>query len=255
MQWPLLLALSAAFGWLFMAKLRPLQFAHAAVEQQYAMRSRSDRCLLDLWFSLAGCSGVLAALRSETTPASPTTGPQPPAAATLVALQTALPVLLIAVLLSGALLLLTAPRTYGKWREQLLFVGKVAMVSGMVVLQPTQGTFWGVQAGPEWLSFLGHSRAPAQAASVLLAMSAVQAFLLLTLMVRTSAYLPMQLIHVTALLVTVASSGSSGVGMVLYAVQLLACGLWVPTCILMQLELSSRRTFLARHLPSAKKVN
>jgi hypothetical protein len=197
---------------------------------------------------MAGCSGVLAAVRSHTGPVS---APQAFALPTqpLAGLQIALPVLLIAVLLSGSLLLLVSPRLYRRWREQLLFVGKVALVSGMVTLQPGNGSFPGVQIGFDWLPFVGRAQQQAQGPSVLLAMGSVQAFMLLTLMVRVSAYIPMQLIHVSALLVTVANSGSSGLGMMLYALQLLTCSLWAPTCVLSSLELSARRSFLARQLP------
>jgi hypothetical protein len=248
-QWPLLILLSCALGWLFMARLKPLHFAHAALERQYAARSQHGRCLLDLWFCLAGCSGVLAAVRSDSGSAAQASAlPAQP----LAALQVALPVLLIAVLLSGGLLLVVSPRLYRRWREQLLFVGKVALVSGMVALQPGNGSLSGVQIGLDWLPLIGRAQQQAQAASVLLAMGSVQAFMLLTLMVRVSAYIPMQLVHVSALLVTVANSGSSGLGMMLYAVQLLMCSLWVPTCVLCNLELSARRSFLARHLPHVK---
>jgi hypothetical protein len=261
LQLPLLLALSGGLGWLFMSKLKPMHFADASVEQQYAARSQYGRCLLDLWFSMAGCSGVLAAVRSDG-PSSPGTEqpshapPSGPAAATshLATLQSAVPVLLIAVLLSGVLLLLAAPRVYRRWREQLLFVGKLSIVLGTVALQPGCGAV--LQVGSGWVPLLGggQSRAQAHAASILLAMGAVQAFLLLTLTVRVSAYIPMQLIHVSALLATVANSGTSGLGMVAYALQLLTCSLWAPTCILAQLESSSRRAFLVRQLPHAKKV-
>lgn len=250
LQWPLLVVLACALGWLFMARLRPLHFAHTALERQYAARSQHGRCLLDLWFSLAGCSGVFAAVRSDSRPAQASALPAQP----LAALQVALPVLLIAVLLSGALLLVVSPRLYRRWREPLLFVGKVALVSGMVGLQPNNRGFPGVQMGLAWLPYVGRAQPQAQAASMLLAMGSVQAFMLLTLMVRVSAYIPMQLIHVSALLVTVANSGSSGVGMMLYAVQLLTCSLWVPACILCSLEVSSRRSFLARHLPQVKQA-
>lgn len=248
LQLPLLLALSASLGWLFISKLKPMHFANAAVEQQYAARSQYGRCLLDLWFSMAGCSGVLAAVRSDGRPP----GTELPAATHLAALQSAVPVLLIAVLLSGVVLLLVAPRLYRRWREQLLFVGKLSIVLGTVALQPGCGGI--LQVGPGWLPLLGPSRAQTHAASILVAMGAVQAFLLLTLTVRVSAYIPMQLIHVSALLATVANSGTSGLGMVAYALQLLTCSLWAPTCILAQLESSSRRAFLARQLPHAKKA-
>lgn len=42
-QWPLLLALCAAVGWLYMSKLKPLQFSDAALEQHFAMRSQHGR--------------------------------------------------------------------------------------------------------------------------------------------------------------------------------------------------------------------
>lgn len=253
LQLPLLLALSGGLGWLFMSKLKPMHFANAAVEKQYAARSQYGRCLLDLWFSMAGCSGVLAAVRSDgRPPGTEPHAPSIPAATHLAALQSAVPVLLTAVLLSGVLLLLAAPKLYRRWREQLLFVGKTSIVLGTVALQPGCGGI--LQVGPGWLPLLGPSRAQTHAANILVAMGAVQAFLLLTLTVRVSAYIPMQLIHVSALLATVANSGASGLGMVAYALQLLTCSLWAPTCILAQLESSSRRAFLARQLPHAKKA-
>jgi hypothetical protein len=207
--------------------------------------------LLDVWFSLAGISGLWAAVRSDSSsaPASQATAAAEQPLSLLSALQLALLLSLMAALLASAVLVLVAPKTYRKWREQLIFVGKVAMVSGLVAMQPGSGFPGGpLDQQPPWLSFLRDSPQSIQATNVLLAVGTAQAFLLLVLMVRVSAYLPMQLIHVTALLTTVLNSGSSELGMVLYAVQLLVCGIWAPTTTLVHLELSARRSFLARHL-------
>lgn len=207
--------------------------------------------LLDVWFSLAGISGLWAAARSDASsaPASRAIAAVEQPLSLLSALQLALLLCLMAVLLASAALVLVAPKTYRKWREQLLFVGKVAMVSGLMAMQ-SSSSFPGVHLDQQqsWLSSLREPPQSMQATNVLLAVGTVQAFVLLALMVRVSAYLPMQLIHVTALLTTVLNSGSSGLGMVLYAVQLLVCGLWAPTTTLVHLELSARRSFLARHL-------
>lgn len=253
-QWPLLLALCACLGWVFMSKLKPLHFADAALEQHFAVRSQHGRGLLDIWFSLAGCSGLWAAAHRDTgstayareAAAAAAVAPLSP----LAALQLTLLFSLMAVLLAAAVLVVVAPKTYRKWREQLIFVGKVAMVSGLVAMQPGSGSpGLTPEQQPSWLTFLSQeSPHSPHAANVLLAVSTVQALLLLALMVRVSAYLPMQLIHVAALLTTVLNSGSSGFRVALYAVQLLAFGLWAPTLTLVHLELSARRSFLTRHL-------
>lgn len=252
-QWPILLCLSGCLAWLFMAKWRPLHFADPALEQQYAARYQAGRYLLDVWFNLAGCAGIVAAVRGDGAAAKHLASMHMPlqhvAGLPAVPLHQMLPaVFLAATLLAAIVLLLSAPNVYRHWREQLLFVGKVAMVCSLVAVQTTQdpSSVQGL-AQPQqqpWLAIVGYHRPHMQVASVLLAMGAVQAFLLLTLMVRVSAYVPMQLLHMTVLLVTVANSGSSGLGMVLYALQLLSCGLCLPACVLVHLEVSARSAFL-----------
>jgi len=250
-QWPVLLCLSGCLAWMFMAKWRPLHFADTALEQQYAARYQAGRYLLDVWFNLAGCAGIVAAVRGDGTAAKQLASMplQHVAGLPAVPLHKLLPaVFLAATLLAAIVLLLSAPNVYRHWREQLLFVGKVAMVCSLVAVQTAPGSS-SVQglAQPQqqpWLALVGYQRPHMQVASVLLAMGAVQAFLLLTLMVRVSAYVPMQLLHMIVLLVTVANSGSSGFGMALYALQLLSCGLWLPACVLLHLEVSARRAFL-----------
>jgi hypothetical protein len=260
-HWPvLLLLLSIALSWLFNSKLKPLHFADTALEQQFAVRSQYGRCMLDMWFSLAGCSGVLAALCSSAGTVqgqgaahAPGAGAAQGFAGVAAAAQAVVPLLLVAVPLTAVLLLSLSPSNYMGLREQLLFCGKVAMVAGLIATQPSIGSFPGLRLTQHnWLSCFKFGQQQQQpAASVLLGMSAVQALLLLSLMVRTSAYIPMQLIHVMPLLVMLDSSGTSGLGTVFKAVQLLACALWGPTAILMQLELSARRAYLVRQLPDS----
>lgn len=253
-----MLLLAGGMGWLFMVKLRPLHFATTALEQQYAARYRAGRTLLDVWFNFAGCAGIMATFRAHATGAAQSdASAQHLAAAAAGAVAPAgtmrdsiLPVVLMScVLLSTISLMLLAPRTFRGWREQLLFVGKIAVVSGLIALNmpfPRGDSSSTLQAHQQhWLFGLGSER-NAQATGFSLGMSAVQAFLLLTLMVRISAYLPMQLLHVTALLIKAVHCGSSGPRVAVYALQLLACGLWVPACLLAHLEVSARRLFLAQ---------
>jgi hypothetical protein len=254
-HWPvLLLLLSSALTWLFNYKLKPLHFADAALEQHFAVRSQYGRCLLDMWFSLAGCSGVLAALCSSAGTAHvPGVGSMQSVAGVAAAAQAVVPLLLVAVPLAAVLLLSVSPTRYMRLREQLLFCGKVAMVAGLIATQPSIGSFPGLQLTQHtWLSCFKFGQQQQQpAASVILGMSAVQALLLLSLMVRTSAYIPMQLIHVMPLLVALDNSGTSGLGTLFQAVQMLACALWGPTAILVQLEVTARRAYLVRQLPQS----
>jgi hypothetical protein len=148
-------------------------------------------------------------------------------------------------------LMLVAPRTYQLWRERLLLVAKSATVLGVMTLVVTQscnnnsissgGAYASLAAQQPWpLPHLGQQQlAPQlQAAGSMLASGCVHAFLLASLSMRVSAFVPLQL------LLAAASGSSSGSSLALCALLLLAVGMWVPVWLLAGLETSARRAFL-----------
>lgn len=246
--------------------LRPLQFRHAALEQQFTASSQSSwQLVLDVLYSLAGCAGMAAAVRSIAAEPGSVAYARFAHHAAGPSLQQPLQQVLSGGLVMGSQLLtlglmLVAPRTYQLWRERLLLVAKSATVLGVMTLVVTQscnnnsissgGADASLAAQQPWpLPHLGQQQlAPQlQAAGSMLASGCVHAFLLASLSMRVSAFVPLQLLHVVALLLLAAASGSSsgsGSSLALCALLLLAVGMWVPVWLLAGLETSARRAFL-----------
>eukprot|EP00775_Hariotina_reticulata_P008847 gene8847-9026_t len=234
---PGLLVLLACLVWLCMAGLAPLHFRQHWAEL-VLQQSLQDRFALDVifmigWSILAMCSivrhdwglGFGSAGWPSSTP-SPVLS-MAPLRALLGCCHTRV-LAMLSVLLSPAMvagwLMLRSPNKYMQHREQLVLLCRFCMSGGMM--------FWHV----EKLSATG----------ALLMSAGLHGLIMSCMMVRFSAFVPMQLMHVLSLLYR--SSPDS----VLYSLQLLALGVWAPCLVLYQWEARARSALLA-HLTSSCK--
>jgi hypothetical protein len=234
--WPLVLPCGLAC--LLIHVMQPLQFRDARLEQQYAARHHCTRTPVDAVFLAACCTSLAAALTGTSSSGGSA------------AAQRGVLLLLLLAASAALALLAAAPQRYQAWREGALFVGRVGAVCTHLLAQQTGGSdIFGSSSGTGLDSPTLHAPQQQHAgpATMLLPLAAVHGGFTLALLTRLSAFLPLQLLHVAAVLASLASSSGGGGGgsITRQALQLLAFGLWLPAALLYAWEAGARRSFLA----------